>query len=505
MLTLALLVLAVGSVNAAEKRELFKEFDFSGMGSYPFYKHTDFAKTLTIADGGLKIVNPPATAVEGDKAFFVADWMIPYQGADYVAVFTYKSTVAGTANLSMDPWGAGATSSVKLAVSDVFTTAEATFKNYPLVGKDNEYGGDTHIIMNIGSLEGTIIIQKVQVYQVTSDTPETSTAYGDLKPFTPVLFTKNYGGSVESSTADAEGVYKVTGSASAGQAWDAQFWIGVGAEGPALPAGQKFRLKFEYKADNAATADTQTHSGAPDKGNAYITWHCIGDVNFTDVWKSFDQVIEIAGDMAGWQSVAFDLCHDKIDNNYYFRNISLEVPELLEGIGFSIGTSGWATFSCGKDVNLGTAKAYGAQFNGSYVELTPASELPAGEAVVIEAAGVSKYSFEVITGATSPTNNDLQVSDGTIKGNGSIYVLANKNGKVGFYKLADDVTVPAGKGYLEIAAGAPDFIGFGGETTGIETAKTVKANGEYYNLAGQRVAQPTKGLYIVNGKKVVIK
>ena len=26
-----------------------------------------------------------------------------------------------------------------------------------------------------------------------------------------------------------------------------------------------------------------------------------------------------------------------------------------------------------------------------------------------------------------------------------------------------------------------------------------------YNLAGQRVAQPTKGLYIVNGKKVIIK
>ena len=32
-----------------------------------------------------------------------------------------------------------------------------------------------------------------------------------------------------------------------------------------------------------------------------------------------------------------------------------------------------------------------------------------------------------------------------------------------------------------------------------------QTDGEFYNLAGQRVAQPTKGLYIVNGKKVVIK
>lgn len=43
--------------------------------------------------------------------------------------------------------------------------------------------------------------------------------------------------------------------------------------------------------------------------------------------------------------------------------------------------------------------------------------------------------------------------------------------------------------------------------TAISAVKAQKAaaEGEYFNLAGQRVAQPTKGLYIVNGKKVVIK
>ena len=41
--------------------------------------------------------------------------------------------------------------------------------------------------------------------------------------------------------------------------------------------------------------------------------------------------------------------------------------------------------------------------------------------------------------------------------------------------------------------------------TGIETVKAVETKGEYFNIAGQRVAQPTKGLYIVNGKKAIIK
>jgi hypothetical protein len=49
---------------------------------------------------------------------------------------------------------------------------------------------------------------------------------------------------------------------------------------------------------------------------------------------------------------------------------------------------------------------------------------------------------------------------------------------------------------------------FSGDVTGVETLNIERGtlnDNSYYNLAGQRVAQPTKGLYIVNGKKVVIK
>ena len=44
------------------------------------------------------------------------------------------------------------------------------------------------------------------------------------------------------------------------------------------------------------------------------------------------------------------------------------------------------------------------------------------------------------------------------------------------------------------------------EVTGVKTvAAVVKNDGKYYNLRGQVVANPTKGLYIINGKKVVLK
>lgn len=45
-----------------------------------------------------------------------------------------------------------------------------------------------------------------------------------------------------------------------------------------------------------------------------------------------------------------------------------------------------------------------------------------------------------------------------------------------------------------------------GNTDGISSVKTTTNNDNiYYNMSGQRVAQPTRGLYIVNGKKVVLK
>jgi hypothetical protein len=50
----------------------------------------------------------------------------------------------------------------------------------------------------------------------------------------------------------------------------------------------------------------------------------------------------------------------------------------------------------------------------------------------------------------------------------------------------------------------------GDDATGISDATRLTDNGEgikdnVYNLKGQRVSQPTKGLYIMNGKKILVK
>ncbi len=108
----------------------------------------------------------------------------------------------------------------------------------------------------------------------------------------------------------------------------------------------------------------------------------------------------------------------------------------------------------------------------------------------------------------SSTNKLKGVTTATAKDAETIYVLMNETAGVGFYKNTNAFTVGANTAYLEVGFGgslAREFYNFG-ETTGINKVETVKKNVEgCYNLNGQRVAQPTKGLYIVNGRKVVIK
>ena len=103
--------------------------------------------------------------------------------------------------------------------------------------------------------------------------------------------------------------------------------------------------------------------------------------------------------------------------------------------------------------------------------------------------------------------NDLKVSNGTVTGGVGIYALANKSNVVGFYRVDSSVTIPAGKVYLNTSAGVKEFLGFdlGGETAISEIANGQSSNGQWYNLAGQRVQTPTRGINIQNGKKVLVK
>ena len=186
-------------------------------------------------------------------------------------------------------------------------------------------------------------------------------------------------------------------------------------------------------------------------------------------------------------------------------------PEVVTA---TITDAGYATFANENAVDFSAAEGLTvltAQYDyvtGKINYTTVESKkVPAATAVVLKGEA-KEYTGTVIDEAPALGNNDLQVNlSESFNSNGTQYCLAKKNEVVGFYKVKDGVAVKAGKAYLVItASGAKDFYAIEDETDGINAINNSHQTVEsVYNLSGQRVNKAQKGIYIVNGKKVVIR
>ena len=91
---------------------------------------------------------------------------------------------------------------------------------------------------------------------------------------------------------------------------------------------------------------------------------------------------------------------------------------------------------------------------------------------------------------------------------GTVYTLQYLDNTLGLYKYTG-ATVKGGKAYYHLADGAAASMGFvfdfEGQTTGVESIEVNADNQVIYDLSGRRVAKAGKGLYIINGKKVLVK
>lgn len=191
----------------------------------------------------------------------------------------------------------------------------------------------------------------------------------------------------------------------------------------------------------------------------------------------------------------------------------------------TIGPNGYTTFSSAYSLDLGSMTASEGEVIAYYVtSVQPdkailgriSENVEAGEGLILRGTPNATITIPVAASGDAITNYLVGCPTATeLTPNSSYYVLVNNGENVEFQPLSgkytnNKVTIPAGKAYLNYAgAGARLGIVFDDETTGVQELKNSRIEGlktgNYYNLSGQRVAMPTKGLYIVNGKKVVVK
>ena len=201
-------------------------------------------------------------------------------------------------------------------------------------------------------------------------------------------------------------------------------------------------------------------------------------------------------------------------------NVALGNIKLTSTVDVTIASSsGFATLYTGRALDFSTLsselKAYTATVSENTVTLTEVANIPANTGVVLKG---TQTTHAVPVSASSST------AQGALTGNTSaataynafsgydLYMLAlNDAGKAQFTRVTSG-SVAAGKAFLKLAnsgSGARELnvVFADDEATGVADVRCKMADGrnDFYNLNGQKVLNPTKGLYIVNGKKVVIK
>ena len=184
----------------------------------------------------------------------------------------------------------------------------------------------------------------------------------------------------------------------------------------------------------------------------------------------------------------------------------------------------WTTFYCGHtdyEINADeNACAYTAEYNAENAQLVlhnQGKQIPKGCAVIIVAdnneVSMTAATLDAFNGTNSlrGVDQDTELSD---LGEGTFYVLGNKNSHFGFHRYTG-TEMAARKAYLHVPgntsseARSLDMV-FGDNETGIKTTdftNLTNYSDAWYTLDGRKLTQkPAKaGLYINKGIKVVIK
>ena len=208
-------------------------------------------------------------------------------------------------------------------------------------------------------------------------------------------------------------------------------------------------------------------------------------------------------------------------NNSGYQQCFYMVLDYTQTVSATITSSRYASFSSTYALDFSGVEGLEAYIATSGSETTVSMEqvddAAAGTGLVLK-GDAGTYNIPVVASATdhSATNRLWAITSNqnvTAAGTGwTNYVLAKQNDNVVFAPVTGENSVAVTAGHAALCLANPSgsravSMVFGGEATGIDNLTPALSEGEgvVYNLRGQRVAQPTKGLYIVNGKKVVIK
>lgn len=261
-------------------------------------------------------------------------------------------------------------------------------------------------------------------------------------------------------------------------------------------AAQAFIIHAEgNETENASAATTlSTLSSAADMGKAII-----GE-------EKAQELKDMATSMLQDKSQYGSTERENVTNDL---TLSIELPEAIK-----LASDGYSTYCSENRLDISRTTGVTAYIVNNVtettVELQEVSVIPAETGFILKGTGNAWYDLYKTEGvADDVSGNQLHGTLTELSAPANTFALSTKKGVTGFYPVNTGLMIPAHKAYLTVSGNnnLARALVFDGEATGIMNADShVDAiPSEYYSIHGIKVARPTKGIYISNGKKVVIK
>ncbi len=218
-------------------------------------------------------------------------------------------------------------------------------------------------------------------------------------------------------------------------------------------------------------------------------------------------------EFSGWSTIPATMPAEDVTITGTFSLITDEDEITIK----STGKTTWCSKYDLDFTNVEGVKAYtatGYDDVDKTIWLTRVMKVPAGTGLLVKGdAGTYKIPHASVRSAYANWfvgNYGEPISIGETDGDKTNYYLSGKDGT--FKSVNGNANIGKNKAYLQLPtsvfAGTRSIgINYDDEdgTTAIRETKQLKEDGAYYTLQGQRVVNPGKGIYIKNGKVVVIK
>jgi hypothetical protein len=223
---------------------------------------------------------------------------------------------------------------------------------------------------------------------------------------------------------------------------------------------------------------------------------------------------EILFDVAKAGNYYIALHNDKYPSKgsvYYTKGFSLEYVPASEPeyVTITMPTEGYATFCNSKNLDFSTAngvKAYIAEKVDNKISFVEKKNIPANTGVLL-IGNAGSYNVDITDNAEAlTTNNFVGVSMATVVPAGT-YVLMNGTQGIGFYAISNSKEINEWTAYLPAGITTTEFISIsvnGGSSVDTNLINDQEEN-VIYDLNGNKVTNPGKGLYIINHRVVLIK